>query len=615
MKKEVQHQGSLDYLATKLRTINTIVISFFLLITLILIIIYMFKVIFDDSYLVGGFEVSPKLTDHGYTSNVISQKLIDQMHLISKNADGFAFPFRFGILENTYKEQIHFSTKFKLIESLPGYLRRITSSSNTSITGELTTDNSNLYITVRLHHEITHKKLKKKSIAISTFSAPLDDLDSALYESAEFILYYLSPITVAIKRFKNNDKEGGYDALEYCVKHCSENYHYNALKWWAGYLLQDFRLGEANEKLHDLIKIRPNDPFSYLARCIILINRDRYNDALNKIEQAADLDPTNPFVYFIWGSIFNYQGMYTEAEEKYRKAISLETEYPFLYMGLGFVLEAKGSNDKALSAYEHALTLDSKYSPAYAAIGNLKYKDGRLYDACDYYRMAIEHSINPADIVNDYGNALFNLGKFYEASTMYNKSISLAPNLSAPYINLAKVELVNNNLDEARAMLEQALNTDVDDTDRAAINASFGAIFLFDGQLEKAKVKFEQAKDINPDYVASYYFYGILLREQDDINGYEKEIQKAISLEPSNPFGYYLLAHAFELQGENEAAKYKYLQVVELHPEGLLAQAAKEAIENLEKRGNRPVKFRISKLSSILFGGGKHNKRKKIFFF
>jgi tetratricopeptide (TPR) repeat protein len=96
--------------------------------------------------------------------------------------------------------------------------------------------------------------------------------------------------------------------------------------------------------------------------------------------------------------------------------------------------------------------------------------------------------------------------------------------------------------------------------------ANSGYAHLSLKQYRDAQIDFESALRAQSDNWSAYRGLGLLEQRSGDIAGAARDYQRSVELQPS-PVGYLLLAHAFEIEGQPDAARQAQLQASRLDPD------------------------------------------------
>jgi tetratricopeptide (TPR) repeat protein len=131
------------------------------------------------------------------------------------------------------------------------------------------------------------------------------------------------------------------------------------------------------------------------------------------------------------------------------------------------------------------------------------------------------------------GNIARQQNKMDEAMLQYDQSIVKTPKIIEAYNNKAGLLILQNKADDALAVIESGLQQ----------NSAFKDLLFKKGQLLYIKKDFAQAIAVlqpltgDPEYVESYRFIGLCLREQQQIDQAVEQLKQYLQKTPSTTRG------------------------------------------------------------------------------
>ncbi|MFH1453024.1 MAG: tetratricopeptide repeat protein [Armatimonadota bacterium] len=216
--------------------------------------------------------------------------------------------------------------------------------------------------------------------------------------------------------------------------------------------------------------------------------------------------------------------------------------------------------------------------------------------AQEYYNKGLEYGI---------------AGKFGEAKIEFEKALKLEPyyedaGLCAEIIELTgtgkiKKETVvhvfkalkyeeDSKFDEAVISYREALKFD----QYPFIYNNLGKVYGDKGILDKAKIEFEKAVEIDPGFARGYNNLGIIYAREGDLDTAIGYFKKSLEISPSALPPLFNLARAYAKKDNFDAAEQVYKKIIEIDPEDAEAhyylgvvyinkEMADEAISELKK--------------------------------
>lgn len=172
-------------------------------------------------------------------------------------------------------------------------------------------------------------------------------------------------------------------------------------------------------------------------------------------------------------------------------------------------------------------------------------------------------------------------GSYELALDSYNKSLSLYPGNPMTYLNMARLEIANNNIDKAKEFLNQALSRKNNFT--AALYL-LSQIEASQGNLKNAVERSEQAYLLAPDDLGILFQLGFLKFTSGDYKGSVSALEKAVSISNQYSNAKYFLGLSYAKLKRNTDALNQFKDIAILNPEN---EEVKMIIKNLTQ-GKEP---------------------------
>lgn len=222
-----------------------------------------------------------------------------------------------------------------------------------------------------------------------------------------------------------------------------------------------------------------------------------------------------------------------------------------------------GDKEAALKALEQAIEMNPTLAEARANLGNIYLEKGKIAEAEKEYKLALR--INPGDAKthNNLGNAYlqkyeekdsdFRKGWLNSAISEYYQSISLDPNFTDAYKNLAVAYCKQEKFPQALKQLKKAITLEPENAD---CYTQCGSIYNQMGHHTQAIAQYRKALRINPNLAVAHHGLGLCYNNigsvQDEIRAY----QRALAIEPN------MLAALINL-GNAHFGQKRYIQAIE----------------------------------------------------
>lgn len=198
------------------------------------------------------------------------------------------------------------------------------------------------------------------------------------------------------------------------------------------------------------------------------------------------------------------------------------------------------------------------------------------------YRKHTTNDITDPVVWNEKGNIHFNSQDFREATVSYNNAIKIDPSYGQPYHNLALIQSIQGNFDDAILLYQKSIRLLITDREKAIAWNGLGNLYRRKKEYEKAVQAYQRASEIDKDFAIDFEkpivfavneeqrtpnFWLDLGKILYNTGAYSKAssaFQKAIKLDPSSAQAYSLLARVLTAQGQYEEAISLHRKSIEL---------------------------------------------------
>lgn len=198
---------------------------------------------------------------------------------------------------------------------------------------------------------------------------------------------------------------------------------------------------EAFDILEDISK---ND-LTNSEKALVFANRGTIAYHLNDISLAIDsyilatqMDPVNAMLFNILGFYYFLNKQYDLAKKSYLTAIKLNSTIVFFWRNLCEMYTKLGNIEESYKCLQQIVKLSPQDSLAFNNIGTYLISSGKKDEAEEYYQKSIE--LDPQNAYLAYANMsyIYNIkNRIQEAITYTSKAISIRPDVTLPYANIA----------------------------------------------------------------------------------------------------------------------------------------------------------------------------------
>lgn len=116
------------------------------------------------------------------------------------------------------------------------------------------------------------------------------------------------------------------------------------------------RWREAEDHLHEAIRLNPADSIPQVNLGNLLRDHDRFKEAEEAYRSAIQLDGDDGYVYYDLGLVLNETRRFVEAEDAFRHAVMLQPKDPELLRALAEQLRRNGKTNEADKVFEQLPT-------------------------------------------------------------------------------------------------------------------------------------------------------------------------------------------------------------------------------------------------------------------
>jgi tetratricopeptide (TPR) repeat protein len=223
---------------------------------------------------------------------------------------------------------------------------------------------------------------------------------------------------------------------------------------------------EAIDTLREATRLGPQDENNYIDLAALCTTYEAYALGLEVIEVGLHYHPQSDRLIFQRGVIYAMRNQFDLAEQDFQLAAKLAPEKNLSYVALGVSYMQVGDLPKAITSL----------------------------------RQRIKHKPDDSTLRYLLGEALVRSGAtagdsaFAEAKASLEKSVKLNPRFAPAQVNLGKIYLKENRLDEAMAHLEQARA--LDPKDKSAYS-QLAIVYRRKGKPEAAKTMLAKLNELN----------------------------------------------------------------------------------------------------------------------
>lgn len=256
--------------------------------------------------------------------------------------------------------------------------------------------------------------------------------------------------------------------------------------------------GELEKSVNCLMEAIEIDPDPELMIDIAIIY-----DELNQLERAKSYyqlalchDSENSRAYYGLATVYDNLKDNEMAKTYYQEAIHYRPDYPEAHFFLANLYDDDGQTDLAIYHYEQTLLYDDQYFYAYVNLGSIYESRGDNQLALELFLKAREIDASNHLVNFNLGVVYGKLGQIEKSILAYEQAITLKPDYSYSYLNLALI-YKNHYHDLYQAI--QVYTSGIENCPIAVLYYNRGCCYSLLEEYEKARQDLEMAFSLDQE--------------------------------------------------------------------------------------------------------------------
>ena len=222
-------------------------------------------------------------------------------------------------------------------------------------------------------------------------------------------------------------------------------------------MFQHGYLDQAAESFRQVIAAKPGYPEAYYNLGTLKLRANDYLQARKYLEETVKLRPDYPEAWNNLGMIAAHEGHPEEAIQNFQRSIDLRPTYAIALLNLGNVYRRQRNFAKAAESLGRALEIEPDDPEVSYSLGMLYAQQEQMSPAQEYLQKAIALRPDYPEALNNLGVVFVQLRDYARAEEQFKTCIHLVPGFDQSYLNLARLESVRGNKDQAKEVLLQLL--------------------------------------------------------------------------------------------------------------------------------------------------------------
>jgi tetratricopeptide (TPR) repeat protein len=328
------------------------------------------------------------------------------------------------------------------------------------------------------------------------------------------------------------------------------------------------QIREAEEAMRKVIALEPNEIAPRMELAAHFAESHELDEAQQVLEQAVRELPQKDTAKLALVDFITTQRSRQQGEQVLRDFVAHEPEDEDLRLALGMLVQRGGATQEALAIYREIIQRQGKRAKGLAArdrIASIELLQGHEEEAKRLIAEVLTEDprdndalimrANIALLHNDPGNAVVDLraalhdqprsvvlqrtlaraylakGEPALAEDALRVAVDSAPEDATVRVNLAQVLLQTDRPSQAVALLEETQHKAPQDPQ---VRLALIRAYIADHNLPRARSAADELGSLHPDLAEGYYLAGLIAHEQNRLDESEKNLERALELQPSS---------------------------------------------------------------------------------
>jgi len=384
-----------------------------------------------------------------------------------------------------------------------------------------------------------------------------------------------------------------------CYKNATDQEEKYADAWfnWAVILEKQNKLEDGIRLINKAIKHDSKQAKYYNLLGLLHKKLLHYSEAISALESALAIQPNYIKAIHNLGTIYREEGRIKEAINCFNFVLNNSPDQVETWEAIGSLYQSTEDFDRAIVAYQKLLALEPDNLKIHSVLNNMMWETGRHENFLKSYELAMQARPDSHNIVAAYAKDLEFSNAYEQAKAVIEKAIKNQGRHPIFLHRLAHINLVKDNKEKARTLMEEILLTV---TDNDEYYTDYAQILLEVGEYEHALKQADLAEKINPDFQKIWSIKGDCWRLLGDekyhwLCDYETFVQPMKIKVPSG----FSTIDDFNQALEQELTK---LHITDVNPRDQTLIGGTQTIGDLYLNRNPIIqKLRIAVLEAVIY--------------
>ncbi|MBC8551562.1 MAG: tetratricopeptide repeat protein [Candidatus Brocadiales bacterium] len=250
----------------------------------------------------------------------------------------------------------------------------------------------------------------------------------------------------------------------------------------------------AQELIDSLKEASTNLSLTHLSKGIILLSREKFDEAIEECQTSITLDKDNPLALYYLGRIHTARKEFEKADAYLRKAAESEPALALAFTGLGINYLLQGKTEKSFKNYKKALEIDQDEHMARMGLATILIELKGYEKAIEQYKLVIKKVPTYISARQSLAALYLQMGRFKDAIEQSNEILEIDPDIAPAYMILARSYSFSDNFDDAVKSISKFIELEESTFEG---NYLLGTFQMASGDIKSAKGSIGKAESID----------------------------------------------------------------------------------------------------------------------
>src|SRR5438445_4585830 len=323
-------------------------------------------------------------------------------------------------------------------------------------------------------------------------------------------------------------------------------------------------LDAAAEQLQKFL--RKNDVSFHLASANLLLRQGELPAAESALRQALTIDPKAAAAHMAMGDLYLLKKDQKQAGEEFKKAAELAPVRSMERLKYAEFMSATGDTGETRRISTEMTRQAPDYLPGWTLLAELAFKDKKYDEALSLLENVFSRDPEYVDGRRLESDVLLAKGDTKQAVDVLERLDQTYPDIPLIKYQLARAYLKNNNPNQAKVALDQAISINPNFADAIVLLAETN---LRSGHGEMVIEPITNLLRKRPDLTSAAFILAAAYGSLDRFDDAEAVIRDQVRLAPQDPQPYTALGLTFRQAKRNDEARQAFEKAAELAPDNL----------------------------------------------